>query len=615
MQKRLALFAGELFMDYQSRLYEGIKEAVAEYGVKIDIFTNYGVYATNYLHTRGEINVITIPNLERYDGVIIAPDTLTVDGMYEELHEKIQQECFCPIVCIRAEKEEYYNVLVDDSVSMEQIVEHFIVKHGLKKIFYMSGTQGMTDAKIRLDAYKNVMKRHGLPVRKSMIYHGNYWTTKAKQCLEWFAEDKDQPEAIVCANDYMALSLYRELSERGVAIPEDIKLSGYDNIVEGQLLDKRLASAEVPVEELARKAVKMLTDILSKKKVPRTVSVSALPIMEGTCGCHSEYKQKINERAYEGLNYLKDSVHTQLALSGALENCETVEDVLNEAFLYSKTFGHKEMYVCLCEDREDEDVANLGDYTEKMRLVAIFSKADGYVKCDERFDRVEILPDRYKDKISLLSIFPLHFRGHCMGYLALTFEDMSRLKEGFILWSSALSNYLDKIKMYEKNKELLRYREESNMDSLTGLMNRRGLDLYIQKALDKIDEHGLHVVSVDMDGLKYINDNFGHAEGDVAIKELSKYLKSVQNDRVGAARTGGDEFLIIVLGNEDDTKKICKYIRGKITKFNTVRNKEYELSASIGYEKFDPMEGIVACINKADEKMYVEKSGKKNARK
>ncbi|MBO4825601.1 MAG: diguanylate cyclase, partial [Lachnospiraceae bacterium] len=94
-----------------------------------------------------------------------------------------------------------------------------------------------------------------------------------------------------------------------------------------------------------------------------------------------------------------------------------------------------------------------------------------------------------------------------------------------------------------------------------------------------------------------------------------KYLKSVQNDRVGAARTGGDEFLIIVLGNEDDTKKICKYIRGKITKFNTVRNKEYELSASIGYEKFDPMEGIIACINKADEKMYVEKSGKKNARK
>ena len=82
MQKRLALFAGELFMDYQSRLYEGIKEAAAEYGVKIDIFTNYGVYATNYLHTRGEINVITIPNIERYDGVIIAPDTLTVDGMY-----------------------------------------------------------------------------------------------------------------------------------------------------------------------------------------------------------------------------------------------------------------------------------------------------------------------------------------------------------------------------------------------------------------------------------------------------------------------------------------------------------------------------------------------------
>ncbi|MBO4680087.1 MAG: GGDEF domain-containing protein [Lachnospiraceae bacterium] len=616
MQKRVALFAGELFMDYQGRLYEGVREAAARLNVKVDIFTNFGVYASNYLHTRGEINVINIPNLEKYDGIILAPDTLTVDGMYEELYEKLQKECTCPIVSIRTEKEEFYNVLVDDKASMETIVEHFIKVHKLKKIFYMSGVPGMKDARNRLEAYKTVMKRHKLPVRETMIYHGNYWTNRAKLCLEHFSEDKDEPEAIVCANDYMALSLYREFTERGKRIPEEIKLSGYDNIMEGQLLNQRLASADVPAEDLGRKSIELMVDILNKKKnIPKNTFVSAIPIMEGTCGCKPSDDHRLNETAYTSLSYLRDSVHTQLSLSSEFENCETMDDILRNAFLYSSAFGHKDMYVCLCDNRDTDEVANLGNYTEKMRLAAVLSKEKGYLRCDEYFDRAEILPSRFKNAADIISIFPLHFRGHCMGYLAIDIDDVDKMKEGFILWANALANYLDKIKMYEKNKELLRYREESNMDSLTGLMNRRGLDLYLQKALDKIDEFGLFVVSVDMDGLKFINDNYGHAEGDFAIKELSIYLRGTQNERVGCARIGGDEFLIIVLGGEEDTKKICDYVRRKVNKFNMLKRKKYELSCSMGYEQFDPQEGILACINKADEKMYVEKNGKKAARK
>ncbi|MBR5897443.1 MAG: GGDEF domain-containing protein, partial [Lachnospiraceae bacterium] len=486
-----------------------------------------------------------------------------------------------------------------------------IEKHGLKKIFYMSGIKGMKDAKIRLDAYKSVMKRHNLPVRKHMIYHGNYWYTRAKECLAWFAEDKDEPEAIVCANDYMALSLFRELTERGKTIPGDIRLSGYDNTMEGQLLRQRLASAEVPAEELGRKAIGMMLDLLAKKPVPKNVYVSATPIMEGTCGCQSDYNQKLNERAYTNLSYLRDSVSSQLSLSSEYENSETLDDVLKSALHYAKDFGHKEMYVCLCDDKDEDDAASQGNYTDKMRLVAVLSKEKGYIRCEECFDREEILPGRYKNETDILTVFPLHFRGHCMGYLAIVIDDLDKMQEGFVLWSNSLSNYLDKIKMHEKNKELLKYREESNRDSLTGLMNRRGLDLYLQKALDKIDEFGLFVISVDMDGLKAINDNFGHAEGDAAIRELSLYLRGAQNDRVGCARIGGDEFLVIVLGNESDTRKICEYIRRRINKYNNTKNKEYILSASMGYAQFNPEDGILACINKADEKMYEEKNNKK----
>lgn len=611
---RIAVFMGELFMDYQSRLFTGLVSAAKEEGFKLDIFSNNGVFANNFLHTRGEINVINIPDLSLYDGIIVASDTLTVDGMYEDLHEKMSKEATCPIINLRDVKEEYYNVLVDDKTTIKKIVEHFITVHKFKNIFYMSGTLGMPDAATRLAGYKEMMANYNLPVRDTMIFHGNYWTTKAKQCLDWFAEDPEKPEAIVCANDYMALSLIRELEERGLKVPDDIKISGFDNIVEGQLISPRLTSADVPAEEMGKKAIYMMKDILEKKDTPKTAYVAAEPSMKGTCGCEMGFDRELSGKSYHNYLFLRDSIHTHLALSAEFENCESLEDVLRDGFSYSGIFGHKSMYICL-SDGEDDESGTLGGFPDDMRLVAIFSKDNGFISCDEVFDKREIIPKHYRDRVDVLSVFALHFRGHCMGYIAIDIEDNNLMKEGFILWSNSLANYLDKIKMYEKNKELLRYKEESNIDSLTGLMNRRGLDIFMQKALNSMDETGMYIVSIDMDGLKNINDNFGHARGDYAIKALSSYLKSSQNDKVGSARTGGDEFVMVILGSEEYTKKIIRYIRKKIEAFNFLEERDFELSASIGYERFDPFEGVAACMNKADEKMYAEKNKKKAARK
>lgn len=611
---RLAVFMGELFMDYQSRLFTGLVEAAKKENINLDVFSNNGVFANNFLHTRGEINVINIPDLSLYDGIIVASDTLTVDGMYEDLHEKMTKEATCPIINLRDVKEEYYNVLVDDKTTIKRIVEHFITVHHFKNIFYMSGTQGMPDAATRLEGYREMMEKYNLPVRDTMIFHGNYWTTKAKQCLDWFKEDPCEPEAIVCANDYMALSLIRELEDRGKKVPDDIKISGFDNIVEGQLINPRLSSADVPAEEMGRRAIFMMKDILDGKETPKTEYVAAEPNMKGTCGCKIDFDDELPKKSYRSFLFLRESIHTQLSLSAEFENCENMDDVLRDAFSYSNIFGHRNMYICLCEE-EDEEAATLGSFSDNVKLVAIFSKNNGFISCDEVFDRRDILPEHYRKQNSVISVFALHFRGHCMGYIAIDIEDNSLMKEGFILWSNSVANYLDKIKMVEKNKELLRYKEESNMDSLTGLMNRRGLDMFMQKALSSMDETGMYIVSIDMDGLKNINDNFGHARGDYAIKAFSSYLKSAQNDKVGCARTGGDEFVMIVLGSEEYTKKIIRYIRKKVEAFNFLEERDFELSASVGYERFDPLQGVMACMSKADEKMYEEKNRKKNARK
>lgn len=616
MGKRIALFLGELHMDYQSKLFLGISRMAERTGTRVDIFTNFGVYAGNYLHLMGELNVANIPDYTLYDGILIAPDTLTVDGMYDNVESKVLKYAKCPVLSIRTEKEKFYNLLIDDRTSMEAIVEHFIVAHGFTKICYMSGRADMLDAQNRLKGYLNVMEKYNLEVTDDMIFQGNYWVDMAEEAVDFFTKDGKVPEAIVCANDYMAISIYTEFRKRGYKVPGDIAISGVDNIEEGHFFNPKLATADIPAEKMGEEAVRIILDIISgNKEIQKNSFLNAKLQMSGSCGCEAALPTDYVESIYSNYSFLKESINQSLQQNADFENCDTFEDVLRAAFQYSRGFGYKRIYICLCVEDESDESGDMGDYTPRMRLSAIFEKPDRYERLDEVFKRTDVLPEKYRKNARTIAVFPLHFRGHCMGYFVAEIENPVKLTDGFVLWANGLSNYLDKMNMYERNKQLLKYREESHYDGLTGIYNRRGMDIVLQKAIEQASESALYIISLDMDGLKHINDTFGHSEGDVAIKSLGSFLSSVANASVSCARMGGDEFMLSVQGTENDVKRVCQSIRKKIQRWNERTKKEYEISVSIGYEKYNPDEGLTACINKADATMYKEKQGKKNSRK
>jgi diguanylate cyclase (GGDEF)-like protein len=114
--------------------------------------------------------------------------------------------------------------------------------------------------------------------------------------------------------------------------------------------------------------------------------------------------------------------------------------------------------------------------------------------------------------------------------------------------------FKDPLTTYMHNQILLRLlKERADTDSLTGLYNRR----YLQKALDeeknKFLKYGIHysVAVIDINGLKYVNDRFGHEAGDHMIFSVAKNLKGSTRETDVVARTGGDEF-IVLLTNTDD---------------------------------------------------------------
>ena len=117
------------------------------------------------------------------------------------------------------------------------------------------------------------------------------------------------------------------------------------------------------------------------------------------------------------------------------------------------------------------------------------------------------------------------------------------------------------------------------------------------------------LIIMDVDRLKYINDNFGHLAGDKTLIIVSKALKSVFNNHGHCFRIGGDEFAVI-LGDNADAKNLILRFEKDIE--DRSKNLEFGVSVSVGYYKYlegDLVENVIRC---ADENMYAEKNRKKS---
>jgi diguanylate cyclase (GGDEF)-like protein len=156
---------------------------------------------------------------------------------------------------------------------------------------------------------------------------------------------------------------------------------------------------------------------------------------------------------------------------------------------------------------------------------------------------------------------------------------------------------------------------------LTGLYNRHGVQKFFGDFFKECLRNGtcLAVMVVDMDGLKQINDNFGHHEGDYAIKAIASALTSASGDDEICTRAGGDEFVVLAknydpLRANDFIRNVRDYISTRVKS----ENKLYDVAVSVGIyiadpskadreERFDEYQLFSKYLKIADKAMYDEK--------
>ncbi len=154
------------------------------------------------------------------------------------------------------------------------------------------------------------------------------------------------------------------------------------------------------------------------------------------------------------------------------------------------------------------------------------------------------------------------------------------------------------------------------VDELTGLSNRRGFSVLSEHALVQAERAGAEVglVYVDVDGLKAVNDELGHAAGDEALKAVARLLRETMRASDVVARCGGDEFQVLAIGDPAlDLEGLEARLRAAIDAFNASVERPYRLSVSIGAVRCDLAEScdLDDWVTRADARMYEEKARKK----
>lgn len=182
---------------------------------------------------------------------------------------------------------------------------------------------------------------------------------------------------------------------------------------------------------------------------------------------------------------------------------------------------------------------------------------------------------------------------------------------------------IENVQVYNELEERVRHRTKelqaaneaiqtlSICDELTGLYNRRGFYLLADQELKKAERKNSFpvVIFIDLDGLKEVNDQFGHVTGDYLLREAANVIKSAmrQSDIIG--RIGGDEFCVMAMDCIHEV--VRKRLQQMIDKFNE-KSHSFKLAMSIGFALSDTHnKPLDVLISQADQEMYMEKRIKK----
>lgn len=223
------------------------------------------------------------------DALVIASNTLCNYMTTEEFHEFFRRFDKIPTISIGMQIPGCPSVEVDNQSGMSEAVKHLIEVHGYRKIAFIRGPEANPEATARFQAYQKTMRDHELFIDPEWIVQGNFSPQSGKDAIRKLLQnDHYDFEAIVAANDDMAIGALEELESRGIRVPEDLAMVSFDNTPEVQFCVPALTTVRQPLDEVASCALELAVKRLAGEEIPEHTVMDTKLVVRTSCGCLPE---------------------------------------------------------------------------------------------------------------------------------------------------------------------------------------------------------------------------------------------------------------------------------------------------------------------------------------
>ena len=638
-RKTIAVFISALYENMVRETVEGLLDAARGENVKLIFFTSFADNYTskNYdlyqVYDIGDFVVYLLPELKEYDALISFDTYMT--GSFVEPIDRLKKVAQCPVVTLGTVKEGTYSIYNDQDRSFAELIRHVVDHHGCRDIVHVTGPVERSFCLERIRIFRDTLTAYGLPCGEDRIIYGELrpecGPAVVDEILARYAEkgEKKLPEAIICVNDYTAIGVIQALEDRGFRVPEDVIVTGYDDILRAQISDPSVTTSAQPFYRVGQTGMETTLKVLRGEKAEERIAVPGTLCLRQSCGCEapgSNRKITIQEKYIRTVTNLESMAlsNTNLILGGAIR--ETLEEIYNEiekACL--RETGFRDAVLCLIDDWDQNKLIQ-HRYTLKDEAFSVVCGIwRGQPVKRQSLPKGQLLPDEMMRDDKPYFIFPIHHLQYFLGYFIVDPElqgmEQLHVKSWLASVSTVLINWLFRHQLTDTVKEL---DSLSYTDMLTGLYNRRGYYRFFESYYEECRAAGteLAVFQIDMNKMKTINDRYGHAEGDFCLSVIANAMKqSALLDEV-CVRTGGDEF--VVLAKHYDREKeetFIRLVREKIDRQIRKARKNYQVTVSIGCYRSVPgqkddvsiQEAAELYLKKSDKAMYKEKKQRKPA--
>ena len=609
--------------DHISYIVKRMSDALIEKDFKVMIFNTVSDSYRDTPYVTGEESVFAAINYDMLDVLVILPESLKSCRICNAIIEKAR-DAEIPVIVADGRHDDCTNLIYDYESAVKSVTNHVIKEHGCTDLLFMSGIEGNQFSKGREKAFAEALYENGIDFdRDSMVIFGDFWEEPAEAAVDALIKSgRKLPQAIICANDSMALGVLHTLEEHSVKVPEDIIVTGLDAIYQNRVYSTlSLTTARMNADWLSEIVATTAQSCCDGTYEPGDILLPFDFIAGQSCGCGSFDSSYLNEMLKKMNDYnhsLGGTEKTMATLYSFATDKNTIEEL-------TKTIGrymNENSWLCLNSDYLqgfDDEKSYHDVFTEKMNAVIV--RNGNEYRYNEEYASDKILPDLNValKKFNKLIFMPIHSQDRCGGYYCAAADKESQTPSSFYYMQRLVVTVNQILESFRSNYHLMAINDElsrtHSIDPLTGIYNRRGYFDRIEKLLEESTPVDMMVISCDMDDLKPINDTYGHAEGDEAIMVVADAIRSVCGLNGICARFGGDEFLYTmpVCAKERCIAPVMGLIQSYIDKFNHTAGKPYSVSISSGgaVGTVSGTDDVNELIRRSDRLMYEQKRFKK----